>query len=286
MDLHQRWQPLVLTSLSLVTALGCGCGNDRSAAARATTRTTSDEAGASSVGLPAIAAPTLRLVVAPAPAGARTVAITLDDGVSHRPAVGANGQVVLRLEASSPDAEIALGEQHALGALDVTLLVPAATVPRELAGAGPLHAPVRHQVTWGGRTSALHLDSSPDVTAFAPALTGPWAAADEPEPTSTGVVDLLGGGAYYQGVAGPWSHARYLATSRAVPATACATKATTVELDVTVRDRFLGLVVGKQRFRPSVDCGVPSDFPRQVQPAAVRAWLHAQFVRPGLDEDQ
>jgi hypothetical protein len=266
----------------MAAALAPGCGNDRSAAARATARTSADEpTRAPRAETPD--APTVQLVVASPPPGARTVAVALDDGPPRRAAVAADGRVELRLEASAADVELVLGEQRGRGALEVRVPVTPSTLPTTLGAAGPLHPPVEQTVAWAGRASTLRIDPSPDLTAFAGALGGPWHRADEPVPTGTGVIDLVDGSAYYQGVPGPWSHARYLATSRAVEVPACDGRATAVELDVSVRDRFAGLVVGKQRFRPAPDCGAPAATPRVVAPSVVRSWLHAQFVAPGLE---
>ena len=152
------------------------------------------------------------------------------------------------------------------------------------AAEGPLVAPETIPVYVGpGGIQAptdLIIDRSPDASVFAVVRAGVWRQPGEQAATSAGLIDLVDGGAYYQGSAGPLSHARYVALTRAVagPTAACAGgEVATVELDVTVFDRFAGHVarVGpraggvrrrERRHRGAVDRGdeLPEELAHQA----------------------
>ncbi len=228
--------------------------------------------------------PSVRLELPPAPAGARTIGVRLD-GEQARAAIGVDGTATVVLAASAADVALAAGDQVGNGRLTLTVPASDAALPAVLAAEGPLVAPevIPVHVGLGGMQAPreLIIDRSPDASQFAAVRAGVWRLPGEQAATSGGLIDLVDGGAFYQGSAGPLSHARYVALTRAVagPAVACGgAEVGTFELDVTVFDRFAGHVAGKQRFRPTTACAAGAG-PLRVEVATVRHWLRAQFVR-------
>lgn len=104
--------------------------------------------------------------------------------------------------------------------------------------------------------------------ALAAVARGPQPLGDA-SPSAQGVIDLLDDAARYQGPAGPFSQARYVALARPVVADPSCPP---VALDIVVHDRFTGRIAGMQRFGAAEAC-------RPVAATVVRTWLAATFVR-------
>lgn len=269
-----------------VAGVLAACGGDRPAATAPPRPAPSGEAA---VAPTTTSAPTttgavgVHLELAAPAATARTVGVRLG-AQQGRVAIGADGAAQVVLVAEHADAPILVGDRAGTGRLALPIAAAETALPAALTAEGPLVRPevLAVHVGAGAAPVDLVIDRSPDATAFAAVRAGVWRLPGEQAATSAGVIDLVDGGAYYQGAPGPLSHARYVALARPVdgPQVPCDGGAVgSVELDVTVFDRFAGNVAGKQRFRPAAGCSGLGAGALRVDPAAVRHWLRTQFVR-------